>query len=350
MYKRQENDTEFLHLFPYNYALVKCFNFKIPHDVANDGNGYYWVNVGKIMHVPELSTYIAAYTKGLISRDYLYKMAFEGSRMDVSLKCLSDIVRYMTERDRQVQTRGHEWSFLAGNRLEHVRKMLLHNPAKELSETDQASVDTAKELYQAMAGLVMEAELTRGDTETAFSQYVYGLTRIYGAAYFVRILSALGKETLERSTYFNSSYSSSVRRSVSKKNSLSHLLQACLPDVNDSAQTLGAHLKGTDISEARLVEAAMYSPEWIDIVGDYLGWDGFTAGCYYFMAHMNESFDNKRTAMIARYTPLSVEELNDGAFDRAWFTEVYEKLGEKHFTLIYKACLLYTSPSPRDCS
>ena len=59
------------------------------------------------MHVPELSTYIAAYTKGLISRDYLYKMAFEGSRMDVSLKCLSDIVRYMTERDRQVQTRGY---------------------------------------------------------------------------------------------------------------------------------------------------------------------------------------------------------------------------------------------------
>jgi hypothetical protein len=26
-------------------------------------------------------------------------------------------------------------------------------------------------------------------------------------------------------------------------------------------------------------------------VGDYLGWDGFTAGCYYFMAHMNESFE-----------------------------------------------------------
>ena len=74
-----------------------------------------------------------------------------------------------------------------------------------------------------------------------FPSSVYGLTRIYGAAYFVRILSALGKETLERSTYFNSSYGSSVRRSVSKKNSLSHLLQACLPDVNDSAQTLGAH-------------------------------------------------------------------------------------------------------------
>ena len=100
---------------------------------------------------------------------------------------------------------------------------------------------------------------------------------------------------------------------------------------------LKAYLTGTDISDARLIEAAMYSPEWIDIVGEYLGWDGFTAGCYYFMAHMNESFDDKRKAMIARFTPLEVDELNDGAFDRTWFTEVYERLGDKRFQLIYKA-------------
>ena len=118
---------------------------------------------------------------------------------------------------------------------------------------------------------------------------------------------------------------------------MSHLLQACVPDANDSAETLKAYLTGTDISDARLIEAAMYSPEWIDIVGEYLGWDGFTAGCCYFMAHMNESFDDKRKAMIARFTPLEVDELNDGAFDRTWFTEVYERLGDKRFQLIYKA-------------
>ena len=60
-------------------------------------------------------------------------------------------------------------------------------------------------------------------------------------------------------------------------------------------------------------------------------------GCYYFMAHMNESFDDKRKAMIARFTPLEVDELNDGAFDRTWFTEVYDRLGDKRFQLIYKA-------------
>ena len=141
---------------------------------------------------------------------------------------------------------------------------------------------------------------------------------------------------MERSTYFNTGYYYN-RQKVSKKNSMSHLLQACVPDANDSAETLKAYLTGTDISDARLIEAAMYSPEWIDIVGEYLGWDGFTAGCCYFMAHMNESFDDKRKAMIARFTPLEVDELNDGAFDRTWFTEVYERLGDKRFQLIYKA-------------
>ena len=74
-----------------------------------------------------------------------------------------------------------------------------------------------------MSELVLSAELTRGDTETEFSPYIYGLTRIFGAEYFVRILSALGKETLERSTYFNTGYYYN-RQKVSKKNSLSHLL------------------------------------------------------------------------------------------------------------------------------
>ena len=65
--------------------------------------------------------------------------------------------------------------------------------------------------------------------------------------------------------------------------------------------------------------------------------EGFTSGCYYFMAHMNESFDERKKAVIARYTPLSPEELSGGCFDTVWFSEVYEKLGEKNFAMLYKA-------------
>lgn len=332
----RQNEENFRHLFPYNYALAKCHNFNIPSDVVNDRNSYYWVHTGSVMPVPGLLNYIAAYSRGIISRDYMYKMAFEGNSLDRSLKCVSDVMRFITERNRKVQTRGYEWGYTERERLRSVRQILLHSPEGEFSETDEKRLDIVKKLYTDMSELVLSAELTRGDTETEFSPYIYGLTRIFGAEYFVRILSALGKETLERSTYFNTGYYYN-RQKVSKKNSMSHLLQACVPDANDSAETLKAYLTGTDISDARLIEAAMYSPEWIDIVGEYLGWDGFTAGCYYFMAHMNESFDDKRKAMIARFTPLGVDELNDGAFDRTWFTEVYERLGDKRFQLIYKA-------------
>ncbi len=332
----RQNEEDFRHLFPYNYALAKCHNFNIPSDVVNERDTYYWVHTGSVMAVPDLLNYIAAYSRGIISRDYMYKMAFEGNVLNRNLKCVSDVMRFITERNRKVQTRGYEWGFPEHDRLRSVRVILLHSPEGEFSETDSTRLDIAKKLYTDMSELVLAAELTRGDTETEFSQHIYGLTRVYGAEYFVRILAALGKETLERSTYFNTSYYYNCQK-VSKKNSMSHLLQACVPDVNDSAETLKTYLAGTDISDARLIEAAMYSPEWIDIVGEYLGWDGFTAGCYYFMAHMNESFDDKRKAMIARFTPLEVNVLNDGAFDRTWFTEVYNKLGDKRFQLIYKA-------------
>lgn len=333
----RQNEENFMHLFPYNYALARCHDFNIPSDVVNDRDSYYWVYMSDVMSVPDLLNYIAAYSRGLISKDYMYKMAFEGNPLDKSLKCVSDVMRFITERNRKVQTRGYEWGYTERERLRSVRQILLHSPEGESSETDEKRLDIAKKLYTDMSELVLAAELTRGDTETEFSPYIYGLTRIYGAEYFVKILSALGRETLERSTYFNSGYYGGERQKVSKKNSLSHLLQSCMPDSNDSAETLKTYLAGTDISDARLIEAAMYAPEWIDIVGEYLGWDGFTAGCYYFIAHMNESFDDKRRAMIARFTPLEELELNNGAFDRTWFTEVYEKLGDKRFQLIYKA-------------
>ncbi len=81
----------------------------------------------------------------------------------------------------------------------------------------------------------------------------------------------------------------------------------------------------------------MYAPQWIDLIQEYLGWQGLKSGCYYFMAHMNERFSDQKMAMIAKYTPLSAEELQDGAFDIDWFKEAYETLGEKNFELIYKA-------------
>ena len=104
----------------------------------------------------------------------------------------------------------------------------------------------------------------------------------------------------------------------------------------------GQGLKGTRIRERRLVEVAMYAPQWIDIIEEHLGWKGMKSGCYYFMAHMDERFDDRKQAMIARYTPLSPEELQAGAFDVNWFKEAYELLGRS----ILICCTMVPSTFP----
>lgn len=144
---------------------------------------------------------------------------------------------------------------------------------------------------------------------------------------------ALGKDTLSRETYYSWYYSAHNTR----KEVLSRLLKACYPAAGDDGKVLEKALEGTRIKADRLVEVAMYAPQWIDIIQEYLGWKGLKSGCYYFMAHMNERFDDQKMAMIAKYTPLSGEELQDGAFDIDWFREAYGMLGEKNFELLYKA-------------
>ena len=59
-----------------------------------------------------------------------------------------------------------------------MRQILLHSPEGEFSETDEKRLDIAKKLYTDMSELVLSAELTRGDTETEFSPYIWAYKNI----------------------------------------------------------------------------------------------------------------------------------------------------------------------------
>ena len=198
-------------------------------------------------------------------------------------------------------------------------------------EPDPQMVSLCHQVAQRLLDAVLRKELLRGDSMTEYSRAITGIQNLSGGEYFVRILSALGKDPLDRNTYYY------VHTGGSKRENLSHLLAHCAPAPEDSAQSLAKLLQGTDITKKRLVEAALYSPDWIDIIGEHLGFTGFKSACYYFMAHMNEQFDEQKKAIIARFTPLTDDELNMGAFDMDWFRSAYEQLGEKDFELIYDA-------------
>lgn len=289
------------------------------------------VKIGNVPYQLGAHNYVVAAFKGMISVRTLYHTLFDENMLSEALSFLSNIVSAVREKDRDVSSRGHSYAWQDSRKKANVTALV--GKSEDFTEEDERLLAFAIEIYESMINEVLSKELRRGDSETKYSGQIHSINRIYGLENFVAILSALGKETLERSTYYYS-YASS---SVTKKTSLSKLLSVCIPNPDDTAEKLAAMIKGTDITDKRLIEAAMYSPEWLDIVGEYLGWEGFRSACYYFMAHMNESFDNRRKAMIAKFTPLTSEQLNAGAFDIEWFRSAYEQMGEKRFNMIYDA-------------
>ena len=180
---------------------------------------------------------------------------------------------------------------------------------------------------------LVQNELKRGDSPTKYSKAIYRIKRIEGIDYLVQILQALGKETLDRNSFYHN-FSYYWSGTDKKREVLSHLLKVCHPSEKDNSKELAKKLKGTDITEQRLIEVAMYSSQWIEIIEGYLGWKGLASGCYYFQAHMSD-ISGKKEGLIAKYTPIPIEDLKEGAFDINWFKSAYKELGEKKFEMLY---------------
>lgn len=169
---------------------------------------------------------------------------------------------------------------------------------------------------------MLDKECARINEASDVTDYIRILSVVFGADRLIKIVKAMGKESFSRSSYGNE-----------KRDLLTYLVRNSYPlDEHDADK-----LKDSGISAQRLVEIAMLAPQWIDVIASVLDWDGFKEGCYYFIAHMKESGDEEKKAEIARYTNLDPLDLRDGAFDMEWCREVYGRLGEERFKLLYQA-------------
>jgi len=207
---------------------------------------------------------------------------------------------------------------------------------KRLKIREDADFSGLKDILRKVTSRILDIELKRGDSATEVSPLALKLERVEGADVLVSILKAFGKDTFGRSDYYyNSSYT--------KKEVLSKLLRCCFPAETDTAGTLKATVEGTGITDERLVEAGMYAPQWLEIIEECINWKGLYSAGYYFHAHLNEWCDDRKKAIIARFTPIDVEDLKGGAFDINWFKEAYNEIGEKRFSVVYDAAKYISS-------
>ncbi|MEK8130340.1 DUF4132 domain-containing protein [Paenibacillus filicis] len=178
---------------------------------------------------------------------------------------------------------------------------------------------------------LLQIELGRGELPTEATPLAMRLQKTEGIAYWTSLLSGLDKDPFVRG------YVYSYNDSFTKKETFSHLLKICHPKAGEDADLLRTLLQGKGISEKRLLEAAMYAPQWIEIVAEYLDWPGLRKAAWYFHAHINESFSAEKETTVAHYSPITPQEFNDGAFDIAWFEQAYQELGAERFEVLYQA-------------
>lgn len=287
-----DGDEDFEKSFKLRYALYKKkLNFGKENSKKVSINSY--VN---------LIEYVNAIKLGIIKEDEFY---IEFLDRDITANCVSSLYTYFGTN-------------------EYRRNDLMKN---KYYKNNKEVLNLLKQYSDKVVEYIVSLELKRGDTPTKYSNAIHKIEKIEGIDNLVAILQALDKEKLERSTW---SFGDA------KKSTLSHLLRVCEPAKDDTSSKLQDKLANRKITTQRLAEVAMYAPQWIPILEEYLGWSGLASGCYYFQAHMSD-VDRKKEGLFAKYTPISIEDLAIGAFDIDWFKSAYKELGEERFDMLYES-------------
>jgi hypothetical protein len=188
---------------------------------------------------------------------------------------------------------------------------------------------------EAVVSRIAEVEEKRGELKTELTDVARQIKKIEGAAHLVALLTALGNEDFHRGYEFNVG--------DTKKEVLSSLLKHCRPKADDSAEILAALIKKTDIKEKRLAQAALYAPQWAQLVERVTGWTGLKCGIWFFHAHVSEHFSAEKETEAALFSPITPQEFCDGAFDKDWFLKAHTMLGAERFGLLYRYAKYITS-------
>jgi hypothetical protein len=186
---------------------------------------------------------------------------------------------------------------------------------------------------------VVTAELARGDLPTPTSPVVVSLGSVAGAELTMTLLAKLGKGTLVRGWNRGSG--------ESREQAFSHLLRVSFPDETDTPESLAAAAKAHKVTTARLVDLAVYAPQWARLVEGALGWEGLADGVLWLHAHTKDThwsvdlqIRESWAAMTAELTPLAAEDLENGAVDVDWFHRSWQALGEQRWATLDKSAKL----------
>ena len=196
-----------------------------------------------------------------------------------------------------------------------------------------------KEIVDTCRERIIEVECKRGELPTAATAPASRIRFVPGIKNLFRLLVALGDANFERG------YSHGQSRS----GSFSHLIKNSYPLENDTLERFAELARLHQIPENRLIELAVYAPQWAAFVETAIGWEHLADTVWWLYAHtkdrhwrVEESIREEWAARISEHTPLSADDLMDGAVDVTWFQRVHSQIGDARWKQLYDAAT-YTS-------
>lgn len=222
-----------------------------------------------------------------------------------------------------------KWSYY-GQGFQDLRHL-----SKRKSPPEIAQYPILADLVQRCRQRIIELELRRGDMPTAASEPAMDLSSVEGVDTVISLLQTFGKENFIRGWTYDSLSRSAV---------FSHLIRVSFPKLGEAPELFAEKATATNIPQSRLVELAIYAPQWTPYVECALQWPGFTEAIWWIHAHTKDQrwqVDNDIRdlwqAQSSERTPLSAQDLLDGAVDVAWFEQFYVTLGPDRWAKLLKA-------------
>ena len=188
---------------------------------------------------------------------------------------------------------------------------------------------------------IIEVELERGDLPTAATGPALALCWSGGLTTLVQLLKAARGDGLVRGHLYGNQSRDAV---------FSHLIRVSFPEEADTPETFSAAVQAAGISPQRLLNLALFAPQWARHVEQALGWPGLAAGVWWLHAHtkdrhwyLDHDLREAWAAEIGEYTPLNSSDLLDGAVDVAWFGRAQANLAGERWESLYAAASLTSS-------
>lgn len=184
---------------------------------------------------------------------------------------------------------------------------------------------------------VVEIEVTRGERETSVSIFANELRWTGGLETLSQALTALGKTHFARSFAWRGS-------AQSRQETLSQLVLRSIPRDEDTPEQFAKWVKSARVTESRLLELAVYAPQWAAHVNHVLQWPGLEGAVWWIEAHTKDDRSWQLSEMkqiwaaeVSERTPLSAGDLTEGGVDVDWFKNVYEQIGKLRWAALDKA-------------